>query len=106
MYLNLEHLHIFHIAVELMLASAVLMLAQRLHSRRRSLTAIETELGLIKKRYEAATAGFHIRLLRVEAQSRMGTATAGTARSGRTGTVVQFNRGERELLMKVRRLAQ
>lgn len=88
-----------HMVVEVVLAGLVWVLLHRLHTARRWLTALETELGLVKKRFEAATAGFHIRLLQVEKQTKMAASAAAGA-----GRVPQLNRGEYDLMMKVRRL--
>jgi hypothetical protein len=85
--------------VETALAGLVWVLLRRIYCSRKRLVVLETEVGLVKKRFEAATAGFHIRLLHLEQQTkRAAAAVAGTSLPH------QANRGEYELRMKIRQL--
>jgi hypothetical protein len=100
MRLNPNILHGFHLAVELVLAAVVWVLLRRLHTARQSARALETELGLVKKRFEAATSGLHIRLLEVERRTKPAAGAAAAGASPRP----PLNRGEWDLLRKVREL--
>jgi|GEM_PF-6706050 len=98
-------------------------LYRRAGALRRDILALELEHGLMKKRFEAATGGLHVRLLQVERRLR----PIGAAVSQRTAASApdlgasagageeqipppleaknQLSRGEMELLKKIRRLA-
>jgi len=115
---NPNLLHVGHVVVEAALAALVWVLLRRWNAAQRLAAALEIELGLVKKRFEAATAGFHIRLLQVERQSKS-TVAAATASvgSGRTfppaaspsrhaTEAPALNRGEWDLMMKVRQLTE
>ena len=107
--------HLAHLVVEAVLAGLVWLLYWRLRLARRLLNTLQTELGLVKKRHEAATAGFHIRLLQVEKAVKLGVGAAPAARPvrgaaaawpmpRRSGETTPLNHGERDLMMKVRQL--
>ena len=106
MRLNVPLLHGAHILVEAVLAALVWVLLSRLHAARKTAMVLQTELGLVKKRFEAATAGFHIRLLQVEKQTKVAAgAAAGAGRSAQVLSLSpQLNRGEYDLMRKVRQL--
>ncbi len=99
MRLDAPLLHLVHLAVETALAALIWILLRRLYASRQRLRVLETEVGLVRKRFEAATAGFHIRLLHLEQQTKRAAATAAVALLPHQG-----NRGEYELRMKVRQL--
>jgi len=99
MRLDAQLLHAVHLAVEAALAALLWVLLRRVYGSRKRLTVLETEVGLVKKRFEAATAGFHIRLLQVERQTKRVAAAAAAA-----SLPPQANRGEYELRMKIRQL--
>ncbi|HYM10983.1 MAG TPA: hypothetical protein VEU62_09625 [Bryobacterales bacterium] len=63
-------LQLIPLALEAILAALVWLLYRRAGGARRDLLALETAQGLMKKRFEAATAGLHLRLLHVERQLR------------------------------------
>jgi len=120
MHWNPNWMHIGHVAIEAALAALAWVLYRRLNHAWRLLAVVETELGLARKRFEAATSGFHIRLLAVERQSKLSAgAAAGAgwsqARAGlaappagalvrRPSEPVRLNRGEWDLMRKVRQL--
>jgi hypothetical protein len=105
MRLNPNLWHGFHLAVELLLAALVWVLLRRLHAARQAARALETELGLVKKRFEAATSGLHIRLLDVERRSKLAAgAAAGASPRPASPQPAPLNRGESDLLRKVRQL--
>ena len=99
MRLDAQLLHVVHLTMEAALAALIWVLLRRVYASRQRLTVLETELGLVKKRFEAATAGFHIRLLHLEQQTKRAAAAAAVASLPHPG-----NRGEYELRMKVRQL--
>jgi hypothetical protein len=99
MRLDTELLHTVHLAVETALAGLIWVLLRRIYCSRKRLVVLEAEVGLVKKRFEAATAGFHIRLLHLEQQTKRAAAAVAVA-----GIPHQGNRGEYELRMKIRQL--
>lgn len=99
MRLDAQLLHMVHLAVETALAALIWVLLRRVYASRKRLMVLETEVGLVKKRFEAATAGFHIRLLHLEQQTKRAAAAVAVA-----SLPHQVNRGEYELRMKIRQL--
>ncbi len=100
-----DHNYVIHFAIEAVLAALICILYRRGAAARRATIVLETEHGLVKKRFEAATAGLHFRLLQVEKRLRellRGTATPETRLPGAT----QLSRGEMALLMKVRQISE
>jgi len=109
-----------HVAITTLLAALVWMLYRRQYSLRRRLTALESELGLVKKRFEAATAGLHIRVLTVEKYARQGRAvTPSAAGAAAVGSrrlpaggpaepppPAALSPGEQDLWRKLRRLGR
>ncbi len=112
-------LHAVHFGLEALLAAAVAVLFRLLARQRARLTALETETGVMRKRHDAANAGFHIRLLQVEKGSRSAAAAAaggpGVPPSAPAGAPPpaavladpsRLNRGERDLMQKIRGLTR
>jgi hypothetical protein len=116
-------LELIHIGVETILAGLVWVLFRRAEAARCEIIAREAECGLIKKRFEAATAGLHFRLLHVERLWKQAAAWKAPIQSRREwpasppparaangnprGSAVartQLSRGEMDLLLKVRQL--
>src|SRR5262245_49410351 len=103
--MSLFHTHLIHFAIEAALAVLMWVLHWRGEAIRRRAVALETEHGLVKKRFEAATAGLHFRLLHVEKRLKellRGTAAPETRMSG----MAELSRGEMALLMKVREIGK
>jgi hypothetical protein len=94
------YVELAHFGVELLLGAFIGVLYGRARRWRRELAALETDQGLTKKKFEAATAGLHIRLLSVEQRSRPLPATAAPTPQR------SLSRGEMDLLMKIRRLRE
>ncbi len=94
-----------HFAIEAVLAAVVCLLYRRGESIRRRGIRLETEHGLVKKRFEAATAGLHIRLLQVEMRLKERRRSSAPPEAC-VADAAQFSRGELALLMKVRQIGQ
>ncbi len=121
--LPFTHLPWMQIGVAALAAFALGVLYRWASALRRDILALELEHGLMKKRFEAATGGLHVRLLQVERRLRpiaaavslqtgvsaadlRASAGAGEARIlPPLGAKNQLSRGEMELLKKIRQLA-
>lgn len=114
----IHDLDVIHFTLEGALAGLAGMLFRRLDAARRQIVALETAQGAIRRRFEAATAGLHTRLLTVERASKqlhtVSNANASPARrpapellrgGGALAAKTQLSRGEMELLTKVRQLS-
>jgi hypothetical protein len=105
----INDLHVIHFTVEAILVALIGVLFRRLEAARREMRALGTAQGLMKRRFEAATAGLHTRLLAVERAVKQHAAAARpTLELVRSGDPAikktQLSRGELEVLMKVRQL--
>lgn len=105
----INDLHVIHFTAEAILLALIGVLFRRLETARREMRAFETAQGLMKRRFAAATAGLHVRLLAVERAVKEHAAAARPApelaRGGEAAvSKTQLSRGELELLMKVRQL--
>ncbi len=97
-------IQLLHVTAETMLAALVWVLYRRQNGAARRLAALEAEQGLARKRTEAATGGLHIRLLGLERSGRQAAAPAAVTAPLPPAPKPQLNRGELDLLMKVRQL--
>ena len=115
----MKNLSPLHIGVEIVLAGLVWLLLRRQNNSRALMAVVEAGLGLVKKRFEAATMGLHIRLLLAERQLKgtQGALPGSFAvvkrshvlrwpRRQETGDPPQLSRGEMDLLHKVRQISQ
>jgi hypothetical protein len=115
--------NLVHIAVESVLAALVWALSRRASACRRRMIVLETAQELMKKKFEAATAGLHLRLLWLERQCRQSPARPRPDAAGWQAELAKalesepdgkparppqdkrrLSRGELELQEKIRRL--
>ena len=98
-----QDLQLIYITFEAILAALVWLLYRRSGQARRERIELEAAQGLMKKRFEAATAGLHFRLQQVERQLKQAPAAARReAPAGLIAARAPLSRGEADLLMKVR----